>query len=323
MSRPTPWDDIKTPESDYNVRLLAGSGSIPVYWAKDTDGRCLLVADLGGDHSAQFRRDSVSVHGIKVDLRQADTGHDQRFVLTLENQVDRDIFLSLCETLIAVLAPVTDPAVGLAVVLSQIKRWKAFLAGRKTRQLSPEEVRGLFAELEFLRTLYRERLSHAAAIEAWCGAEGVHQDFIFGNRAVEIKSLSGRERSRVRISSEDQLESQMSELFLTIYRLSELPDSDHACSLNEVILRVEGELTDVVAREEFSRKLATFGYAPLIEYDLPRLQVTGVQTYRVAESFPRIVRSRIPVGIAKVAYDIELEHIAPFSCENDEIFKEG
>jgi hypothetical protein len=34
MSRPMPWDDIKTPEADYNVRLMAGSGSIPVYWAK-------------------------------------------------------------------------------------------------------------------------------------------------------------------------------------------------------------------------------------------------------------------------------------------------
>jgi Putative PD-(D/E)XK family member, (DUF4420) len=253
-------------------------------------------------------------------LRHADTGHGQRFVLTLESQVDRDIFLSLCETLIAVLAPVTDPAVGLAVVLSQIKRWKAFLAGRKTRQLSPEELRGLFAKLEFLRTLYQGPLSHGAAIEAWCGAEGVHQDFIFGDRAVEIKSLSGRERSRVRISSEDQLETQMGELFLAIYRLSELPESDRAFSLNEAIVRIEGELADAVAREEFSRKLATFGYAPLIEYDLPRLQVTGLQAYRVAEGFPRVVRSRLPAGIARVAYDIELEHIAGFACAGDEIF---
>ncbi|WP_254229107.1 PD-(D/E)XK motif protein [Agrobacterium salinitolerans] len=41
-----------------------------------------------------------------------------------------------------------------------------------------------------------------------------------GNTAVEIKSLSGTERSTVRISSEDQLESLNDNLFLRIYRLT-------------------------------------------------------------------------------------------------------
>lgn len=49
--------------------------------------------------------------------------------------------------------------------------------------------------------------SSAVAVEAWLGPEKSHQDFIFGNTAVEIKSLSGTERSTVRISSEDQLKS--------------------------------------------------------------------------------------------------------------------
>ena len=97
MSRIMPWDDIRTPEADYNVRLVAGSGAVPVYWGKDTDAHCQLIVELNGDHSAQYRRDSTSVHGVRVDLRQVDAADRQRLVLTLEKHVDRDLFLSLCE----------------------------------------------------------------------------------------------------------------------------------------------------------------------------------------------------------------------------------
>jgi hypothetical protein len=226
MSRTTPWDDIATPGgADYTVRRVAGAARIPLFWGKDTDGDCLLIVELEGDHSGQFRRDGTSVHGIGVDLRQSDEPGRQRLVLTLEKHVDRDLFFGLCETLVSSLAPVTDSAAALSVSLTHIKRWKAFLAGRKTGGLSPEQVRGLFAELQLLRSLYPQRLSSVDAVDAWCGADRVQQDFIFGDTAVEVKSLSGRERNAVRISSEDQLESLTANLFLAVYRLSELPES--------------------------------------------------------------------------------------------------
>src|SRR3546814_15120322 len=86
--------------------------------------------------------------------------------------------------------------------------------------LSIEEVRGLFAEIVFLTELIDRQMSSSDAVEAWLGPERSHQDFIFGNTAVEVKSLSGAERSSVRISSEDQLESLNDALFLRVYRLS-------------------------------------------------------------------------------------------------------
>src|SRR5882757_2561357 len=116
------------------------------------------------------------------------------------------------------LLPVTDPAVAMSVSLAHLHRWKAFLSGKRTGILSVEEVRGLFAELQFLRDLYQSRLPHPEAIDAWCGADRVQQDFIFRDNAVEVKSLSGKERSAVRISSEDQLETLSSRLFLEVYR---------------------------------------------------------------------------------------------------------
>src|SRR3546814_19068659 len=92
------------------------------------------------------------------------------------------------------------------LTLAHSRRWKTFLSGR-SQHLSIEEVRGLFAEIVFLTELIDRQMSSSDAVEAWLGPERSHQDFIFGNTAVEVKSLSGAERSSVRISSEDQLES--------------------------------------------------------------------------------------------------------------------
>lgn len=319
MSRATPWDDIGNPDADYNVRRVAGTGRIPVFWGKNVGGDCLLIIELEGHHHAQFRKDGTSVHGLGVDLRQSHEPHQQHLILALEKHVDRDLFFGLCETLIASLVPVTDSAAALAVALTHIRRWKAFLAGRKSRLMSPEEVRGLFAELRFLQSLYQCHLPQLAALDAWCGADDVHQDFIFGDTAVEVKSLSGRERNAVRISSEDQLEGLTSNLFLMVYRLSDMPESDHALSLNDLIRAIEQELSDADALELFSRKLGAYGYAPLAEYDAPRFLISSSQAYRVANGFPRLIRSLIPQGIARLSYEIQLEAIRSFECEDAEI----
>ena len=178
----------------------------------------------------------------------------------------------------------------------------------------------MFAELQFLRALYQEHLPEKAALEAWCGPDGGHQDFIFGNTAVETKAISGKERSTVRISSEDQLETVCDELFLTIFRLSDLPESDRALSLNDAVKLVESELTDPSALEGLSVKLAAYGYVEMRDYDEPKLVATGRKTYRVTENFPRIVRSELAGGVTRVRYKIELETIAPFECEAAQIW---
>lgn len=316
-----PWEAIPTPAADLSVLRVAGTTGVPVFWGRDAGAQCLLIIELDGDHTAQFRRDVVSLHGISVDLRNSDSAGKQRFVLTLARHIDSDLFLGLCETLIGSLREVADPATALAVALAHLRRWKAFLAGRNARLLSPEEVRGLFGELHVLRLLYQDTLPQASAVDAWCGPDDTHQDFIFGNRAIEVKSLSGRERSTVRISSEDQLESLADELFLLTLRLSNQPDAAEAVSLNGIVSLIESELADADAIEQFADKLAGLGYVPLAEYDAASFVVGGLQGYRVTDGFPRLIRSKLPTGIAKVSYDIMLEAIASFSCNDPDMFR--
>ena len=197
MSKSVPWDGIPIPAIDLSVLRVAGITGTPIYWGRDSGAQCLLIIELDGDHTAQFRRDAVSLHGIAIDLRNGDLSARQRLILTLARHIDSDLFLSLCETLIGSLKDIGDSATALAVALAHLKRWKAFLAGRNARLLSSEEVRGLFGELYVLRMLYQGTLTQTVAVDSWCGPDASHQDFIFGNRAIEVKSLSGRERSTV------------------------------------------------------------------------------------------------------------------------------
>jgi len=317
MPESSPWADIAVPGADFNVRQVPGETAVPCFWGRDTTGACLFIAELQGDHTDQFRKNVVTVHGIDVDLRGGEKGH-QRLVLTLDKQVDRDLFEGLCRTLASSLERAADSASSLAVALTHIRRWKTFLSGR-IQHLSAEEVRGLFAELSFLLELIERQPSSAVAVEAWFGPQKSHQDFIFGNTAVEIKSLSGTERSTVRISSEDQLESLNDSLFLRIYRLSSLSDATGSQSLNEIITAVQSRLDEDEAVEAFERKLVAQGYSPLPGYDEPRFVVTDVHSYRVVDGFPRLVRSQLPNGIDRVAYDIRLETIAPYECDNGEV----
>lgn len=321
MSSALPWDEIGVPTKDYTVRKVAAPGLIPLFWGRDAGGRCLLILELDGDHAEEFRLGVVEVHGIGVDLRE-EHGHSQRLVLTLDRNVDQDLFLALCETLIRALEPVDTPAKALAVALTHIRRWRAFLASRKSRRLSDEEVRGLWAELQYMRALYAARLAPAAAVDAWTGADMIQQDFIFGDTAVEVKSLLGRDRSTVRISSEDQLDTVLDELFLVTHRLA-IAANGSGVSLNGLVELIEDELGDGDALEMLSQKLGDFGYLPVSAYDEPEFVVRERQTYRVEGDFPRLVRSELREGIARVSYEIELEAMKDFETDDDEVLKGG
>jgi hypothetical protein len=317
MSRTAPWDDIATPEADYNVRLISGGGDIPCFWGRDTQGRNLFVLELRGHHEQQFSKDRPVLLGISIDLRQGEMPGTERLVLTLEKHLDSDLFLGLCETLLASLTPVTNSPTALSVTLNHLKRWKAFLAGRNPRLLSPEEIRGLYAELLLLQLLRQRVLSDKAAVEAWTGPERVQQDFVFSDRAIEVKSVSGKDRSTVRITSEDQLETVAPHLFLVTYHLTETGRGKPSLSLNGLVMLIENELADADAIENFTGKLAKFGYLPLPDYDTPTFVSGGTQAYQVTGAFPRLVRSSLPVGIARVSYQIELEAIKPYECALD------
>ena len=313
MSSSLPWDDIAIPETDYNVRLVPEGGEISTYWGKDIQGKLLFLISLTGDHRSLFAQEKVAVKGVGTDLRQDPATDCQLLVLTLDRQIDSDLFYALCKSLFHNLKDVRRSDVALTVSMQHLKRWRTFLSGQNSRLLTIQEYRGLFAELVFLDKLLEAGLSQTAAVMAWTGPERVHQDFIFSGRAVEVKALSSSDRNTVRISSEAQLESVEEKLYLLTLTLRESQGSQAALSLNALVSHIR-ELLQGERQEDFDDKLAASGYAPHHEYESPKLIVANKKAYIVEAGFPRIVRSMLPAGVTTVSYQLELEKIEPFSC---------
>lgn len=315
MSQHLPWDDIPVPTGEINRRLAAADMRAPASWAVDHKGRRLFVLELAGDHSSKYHQNAVKVYGLDIDLRVSESG-DQLLVLTLESEQNVDLFHALCNSLLAELMEAKSAASALETTLNHLKRWKAFLSGRNARLLSIEEIRGLFAELWFLLELLRTPLGTKRAVAAWHGPERIQQDFIFSDQAVEVKSLVATDPRTVRVSSENQLDSMQSYLYLLIVLVKESQD-ESSRSLNQIVAETQYLIGGSDAAFEFESKLAEFGYIPLREYDHPKLEVVGTQTYEVVDGFPRITRSSISNGVIHVRYQIELEHLEPFRCEYD------
>ena len=320
--RSTPWDDIEQPIADYNVRRANPNQLIPTYWGKDVHGNCLLITELDGDHRKAFfdANTNLNIRGIDVDLRQHSAKREQTLVLTLASHADLDLFHALCKTLVRNLGNASNPRTALTIALNQLKRWQRFLAGKKPRILSPWEVRGLFAELHFLQSLYTHLLNHNDALSAWIGPKGGRQDFVFGNTAVEVKTLSNKGPNLVNISSENQLESPAEKLFLTTSRIIESSELSSAVSLNEMVQRIETDLIGSSALDEYQTKLAEVGYVELHHYDNPSMQVTETRAYQVIDEFPRIVRSEIPHGVQNVKYQLQIDAVEPFVCPLEAIW---
>ena len=308
----TPWDNIEQPDADYNVRQVDSPGLIPTYWGKDVHGNCLLITELQGDHKKAFLNASLNIRGINVDLRQRPDKQEQTLVLTLTSHADLDLFHALCKTLIRNLTNTPNSKTALTIVLNHLRRWQRFLAGTKPRLLSSWEVRGLFAELHFLQSLYTYLLNHSEALDAWIGPMGGNQDFVFANTAVEIKAISNKGPNYVNISSENQLESPCEKLYLGISRIIEGTDLPLAISLNEMVQRIEIDLTESSVLDDYQTKLAEVGYVELHHYDNPSMQIAETHTYLVGDEFPRIIRSQIPNGAQNVKYQLQIDALEAF-----------
>lgn len=321
MTKKIPWKEIKTPDQDYNVRKIARETKAEMYWGKDVEGHCLLLIRMWGNLATQFHKEKVTARGISTDLRLIDSIGTQFFVLRLEREIDIDLFFALCDAMIDAVGPIDDPKVLLNIIFGHLRRWKAFLAGRILRILSVEEQRGLFCEIRYIQSLLDGTLSQKESIGAWRGPYRQQQDFIYFDRAVEIKSLYGNTRNAIHISSEDQLETTCPKLFLSVYRLAEQSPSDRALSLNDLVRKVYSSLIDDEAIDMFSEKLAAAGYVELKEYNSPTLIVTGINVYRIEENFPRITRSSLPSAILKVSYDLQLHEISKYQCPANELME--
>lgn len=315
-----PWEEIATPSHDLLYRLIDENHPLRLLRARDIYGRFLFIYEFPpSDHIPDK---FPELNGIELHLQgpRREQSVNCMLLLVLKEKKDWQIFLSLCNDLTDSTRGLEQDVQATQIILRRLKRWQEFLQKSRSGLLSEKEIKGLIGELLFINKHLIPAFGAGPAIQFWQGPEDAPQDFNVHDCAIEVKCQLGATTPQVRISSADQLCSQLPEMFLYVVTLGKVEKGTPVgISLSGIIKNIRHKLeTDFPPDvEHFNNLLYQTGYLDLEEYEQFNYLVASEKIFSVTENFPRICSENIPPGIERVAYNIKLNECTPFTASPD------
>ncbi|WP_081880300.1 PD-(D/E)XK motif protein [Paenirhodobacter enshiensis] len=239
---------------------------------------------------------------MRSSFRMAD-GLEHFIDITLRNSRLSPVFTELVGEIMTRLESGEAPE---AALQGTIRDFRNLLAKGPEGEIAPEAVAGLIGELVILERLAGLR---ADIIDSWTGPVGQRHDFRRRSIAIEVKTSSRSDASRVTIHGSEQL----------------LPPSGG--SLNLVHVRLEPVADGALSVESLHRALVEHGVDEVVldqrlaelgcrdpeaeEWNATRFALEGLDVYDVSPGFPSITPEifpdgRLPTGIASLSYEIDL-----------------
>jgi hypothetical protein len=255
--------------------------------------------------------------GMEHLLYHLEGSGNARLELRLTDPAAADVFVTLVEDLTTSVAAMRDDASAASAWIGRLARWQRLLQ-RTSPGLSPDQQRGLYAELWLIRELLAESIGIIEAVDAWMGPAGASHDFQLSTGSIEVKSTATNQPQVVRISSERQLD----ETGTPSLHLLHVSLDVHQHS-GETLIAMVGSIRSGVsggaAQAEFEERLLAYGYVDVHE---PLYAATGYTLrehgfYRVSAGFPRIVESDLPDGVGGVQYRLAVAACASFAVETE------
>lgn len=314
-----PWANIpRASTGQFSRRRVTSESPYALFWFRDENNYPGLLIEISRNIShAALKEAKINIRDLTIDVLDLFDEDIRALIVKLEDQSNLDVFLKLCIDLIERATNSENNEAIFYIICQRLKKWQALFSGKSKSLLSPKEIQGLFAELYFIAEKLQEDSSlETILIKGWEGPEKTQHDFILESTAVEIKSIAGNDRGKVRISSEDQLHTHLDKLFLRVYLLSRLENTERGKSLNSIVNSIFTMLTIQGNRELFELKLHSARYIDIPEYDMPRFHMNGCLSYHVSEKFPRITRQILPEGIEAVSYDLVLASIEDYKVSD-------
>lgn len=234
---------------------------------------------------------------------------DGRYAIcfTLVSIEQEDVFIAMSSDIIEYSSGGQTPDESLKKVLTRYAAWLKLLDHKRSSEMSVEAQKGLLAELLFLKSVIEKGTNPSDAVSGWVGPDGSDQDFVYDNGWHEIKA-TGASSVRVTISSVEQLDNIAMAGELVVYRIDKCaPAHIGAISLYSIVHALfEMMQIYVDTLNEFVLKLGAVGYIDSTEYDKQHFCVSSRQSYAVDDTFPKIIRSGLPIEIANAEYQLDL-----------------
>lgn len=295
----------------------AGWRTIPVAPA----GPCALAAGrrfpgneealLTGFSSASVPAAEKLPEGQGFNVERVDPHGDGRtwLALTRKQSGSIDLFLAMaCDVCGALDAEAGsgEPRL-LRVFLGRVRAWQEFM--RKGAQaLSPEAEIGLIGELSMLSAIIAAGVPSALAVEAWVGPLDGVQDFELGTGAIEVKATVSSTGFPARIGSLEQLDDSIRQpLFVAGVRLRQVAAGR---TLSEFVSSIRATASsDPEARRMLSERMLRAGYFDAHADRYPRrFEIASIRVVEVGGGVPRLTHGRVPAGVLRATYDIDLDN---------------
>lgn len=320
------WDELANDKSLISgllFRRYSGAVKPDVYVALQHPEKFLCVYVAINKTTEVNISNFSNLQEIQVDLFASPNEVDKNILIfKLLNFEHKDIFAVLCEDLIASISEETNEKRIIREVLNRFEKWKSLFNKIGLQGLKPEEQRGLFGELYFLRKFLRTTNNFLPIVNTWTGTEKQIRDFQSGSWAVEVKTTHGNNHQKVQISSERQLDTtNLENLFL--YHISLEQQQNSGETLNDIVDSVIEILREeMIALNKFKSKIYEVGYFDLQRnlYETVGYHIRQDEFYKVEKDFPRIEENDLRIGVGDVKYSIILSQCAPFSIGESEVF---
>jgi hypothetical protein len=307
-----PWNEISPPKDDISARLIDYLHPLGLYWARDHLGKYLFICETDENRKVK-KTDIPDLAGIVADF--VTLNEKTRLVLVLNEQSNWEIFHALCNDLVEATRKTERGSVAFTIILRRLNRWHDFLKKIKADILTEEQIKGLIGELLFIKQHLVPVFGYVDAVNFWVGPEDAPQDFNINDAAVEVKCQAGTTQPFVKISSVDQLNPQLPNMFLYVVTLGKTTtDHQNAINLPALVkeLRDELELSSPQQAERFSDLLFGLGYVDSSKYLEYNFIFTEEIMFEVRDEFPRIHSQYIQDGITKLRYNISLSECLPY-----------
>jgi hypothetical protein len=302
---------------DVRMRPLAGweRRSVQPGLALDYLGRRHLLIPSAEREFAEDRRSA----GIQIVKHELEEDGEQRIfvdVVCLKPHLAQLFDILVIEILTELDHPSVDPRTACHVVLD---RWREFLDREAADQSGPEKTAGMFAELSHLRELAGRT---ADPLSLWTGPHGSRHDFTGASTSMEVKATLTRHGRFFEISSHDQLEPPVEgRLYLATMKL------EQAASGTSIPELVDGLVELGVDRHQLLSLIAMAGMRPSDADSNTglRFRIAESRIYLVDDGFPaltssRFVDGRLPAGVLRLRYLIDLTSEPPLPLTDDEVF---
>jgi hypothetical protein len=231
------------------------------------------------------------------------------FVIQLVNYELRNVFEKLCDDLISASLEIKSTEVALSITIKRLKLWINLLNKSKNGFLEDFQIRGLLAELNFIKLMVIEKkFTLSQMINSWVGPNNSPQDFIFNKEAYEIKSVA-LEKKSLSISSLEQLDFK-DNLHIVVSEFLQCSSNDiDSTNLNIMSDNISRLIDDSDLLLIFKTKLLEVGYFSNPYYDSKNYQIIKSYKMKVDENFPKLLRSNVSCDVLGASYEINIEKI--------------